>query len=114
MDKMKGPVQMEKDRDSPAHRASEESEEPSGTERFHLERQESINIDEIGSEPPIDDATEPPMNNPRDRVVPKNLEEYGDEYESTDDDERSAKRRKLALKVSGEVGETAANVASMH
>ena len=112
MDKMKGPVQMEKDRDSPAHGASEESEEPSGTERFHLERQESI--DEIGSEPPIDDATEPPMNNPRDRVVPKNLEEYGDEYESTDDDERSAKRRKLALKVSGEVGETAANVASMH
>lgn len=37
------------------------------------------------------------MNNPRDQVVPKNLEESGDEYESTVDDERSAKRRKLAL-----------------
>ena len=112
MDKMKGPVQMEKDRDSPAHGASEESEEPSGTERFHLECQKSF--DEINSEPPINNATEPPMNNPRDRVVPKDLEEYGDEYESTDDDERSPKRRKLALKVSGEVGETTANVASMH
>ena len=60
MDKGKGPAQMEKlqkGRDSPAHGASEESEEPSSTERFHLERQ--MSIDEINSGPPIDDVTEP-------------------------------------------------------
>ena len=86
---------LQKGRDSPAHGASEESEEPSSTEGFHLKRQ--MSTDEINSEPPINDATEPSMNNPRDQVVPKNLEESGDEYESTVDDERSAKRRRLAL-----------------
>lgn len=93
MDKGKGSAHLEKfqkDKESPAHGASEESQRPS-EERFKLERQEMF--DEIGSESSVNGATETPMNNPT--VFPKSFED-GDEYESTVDEESSAKRRKLA------------------
>lgn len=100
MDKGKSPaLQLEKfhkDRDSPAHGASEESGETSGTEGLSLEHQEII--DEIRSEPPV--------NNPTDQVL--NMETNENE-ETTDD--RSARSSETGLKeVNGEVSESSTHV----